>query len=187
MRLDKFSNKDLDSKGGKGGFTLLLAALVGSIVLALASAVFGIAMKQVALSSIGKNSQFAFYAADTAAECALFWDFRYSDTFAKSDALTPAPATSITCNQKVITIDTSPPSTQLEVDPNAATTTFQYDVTTIDGAVNKQYCAVVSVAKVRNPSTNGFNTVIYASGYSAACTAMNSAPDVLERVVRLRY
>src|SRR3989344_2099896 len=65
------------SKTTERGFTLLLAALVASISLALGTAIFGIAQKQLTLSAIGRDSQFAFYAADTIAECALYWDFRY--------------------------------------------------------------------------------------------------------------
>ena len=37
------------------GFTLLLAALVATIVLALASSIFTIAQKQLILSSIGRD------------------------------------------------------------------------------------------------------------------------------------
>ena len=65
------------------GFTLLLAALIASIVLALGSSIFLIAQKQVLLSSLSRDSQFAFYAADTGAECALLWRFR-KDSFASA-------------------------------------------------------------------------------------------------------
>src|SRR5229473_174899 len=65
-------------KTNQKGFTLLLAALISSIVLSLGAAIFSIAQKELALSSVGRNSQFAFYAADTAAECALYWDVRFS-------------------------------------------------------------------------------------------------------------
>ena len=173
------------------GFTLLLAALVGSIVLALGSAVFGIAIKQVTLSSIGKNSQFAFYAADTAAECALFWDFRYDlhpDTFATSSA--SASPGSVTCDQQ--TVPLSYLQDPQSVDPNpsatAATTTFIYDIRTMDSAGNQiLYCARVSVAKYRNASSNGINTVVYANGFSNDCANITTARDTLERVVELRY
>ena len=164
------------------GFTLLLAALVGSIVLALGSAVFGIAVKQVTLSSIGKNSQFAFYAADTAAECALFWDFRFDlhpNTFATSSA--PWTANPISCAEDDDIELTAVRSAA------AATTTFTYDVTTTDAGNEKKYCAIVSVAKVRNPSSNGINTVIRSNGYSNACADITTARDTLERAVQLRY
>src|SRR3990167_7483874 len=76
----------LPATSSERGFTLLLAAIVSSIVLAVGAAIFGIAQKQVLLSAIGRDSQFAFYAADTAAECALYWDFR-CNYFASSTAL----------------------------------------------------------------------------------------------------
>ena len=70
--------KEQKEKKNEAGFTLLIAALVASVVLALGASIFDLAQKEVTLSSIGRDSQFAFYAADTAAECALYWDFRYS-------------------------------------------------------------------------------------------------------------
>ena len=62
---------------GEHGFTLLLAALISSIVLALGTSIFGIVQKELILSSIGRDSQHAFYAADSGAECALYWDIRH--------------------------------------------------------------------------------------------------------------
>ena len=187
---ERIKNKELRIKGkGQRGFTLLLAALVGSIVLALGSAVFGIATKQVTLSSIGRNSQFAFYAADTAAECALFWDFRsdissHKDIFAtSSDSAEPG---SVTCDGKNADLDflEDPYSAKPNPDDDAATTTFQYDVTASGG---KPYCAVVSVAKVLDTASGGFKTVIRSNGYSNSCLTRFDAPDTLERAVQLRY
>lgn len=58
------------------GFTLLLAALIASIVLSLGVSIAGLIQKELILSSTGRDSQFAFYAADSGAECALYWDVR---------------------------------------------------------------------------------------------------------------
>jgi hypothetical protein len=70
--------KNLTGLKRQAGFTLLIAALVASIVLSIASAIFSISQKQIALASLSQQSQYAFYAADTAAECALYWDDRYN-------------------------------------------------------------------------------------------------------------
>lgn len=83
------------------GFTLLLAALVASIVLSLGAAIYSIAIKQVTLSSIGRDSQFAFYTADTLAECVLYWDLRQG-LFG-----TTSPPTEITCNGVAAEITTT--------------------------------------------------------------------------------
>lgn len=59
------------------GIALLMSVLVSSIFFVIAAAVFKIAFIEYTLSSTGKDSQFAFYAADTGAECALYWDSNY--------------------------------------------------------------------------------------------------------------
>lgn len=58
------------------GFTLLFAALAGSLLFSVGIAIANIAIRELALSSAGRESQFAFYAADSGAECALYWDIQ---------------------------------------------------------------------------------------------------------------
>ncbi len=69
------------------GFVLLLAVLVSGILLALGVALYNIASKELILSSSGRDSQFAFYAADSGIECALYWDAKH-DAFATTSSLT---------------------------------------------------------------------------------------------------
>ncbi len=74
------------------GFTLLIAVILSSVVLAVGLSLMDVAFKQVILASTAKQSQYAFYAADAALECALYWDqkqnlFNYS-TEPASGALT---------------------------------------------------------------------------------------------------
>ncbi len=58
----------------KGGFTLFYAALVSSLLLAIGLAILNITLKEFVLSSGARDSETAFYSADSALECALFWD-----------------------------------------------------------------------------------------------------------------
>ncbi len=62
----------------KKGFTLLFAILVSVLVLAVGASMISIALKQVILSGAGRESQYAFYAANTGIECALYWDLNGS-------------------------------------------------------------------------------------------------------------
>ncbi len=62
----------------KKGFTLLFAILVSIMILAVGASIINIALKQVVLSGAGRESQFAFYAANTGLECALYWDLNGS-------------------------------------------------------------------------------------------------------------
>lgn len=76
-----------------GGFTLLLSVLIASLLLSIGLSIFNIALKELILSSSGRDSQFAFYAADSGTECALYWDIK------ESAFSTTSPRT-ITCNNQ---------------------------------------------------------------------------------------
>ena len=76
------------------GITLLVAVILTSVILSVALALLDIAYKQQLLASTAKQSQFAFYAADTVMECALYWD-QQSNAF---DFTSPLPSSNIICN-----------------------------------------------------------------------------------------
>jgi hypothetical protein len=151
------------------GFTLLLAALVATVVLSLGSSIFVIAKKQVTLSSLGRDSQFAFYAADTGAECALYWDIRH-------DAFGATPPASTSCDGVAMT--------QIVASGNRSTAPyeiqFQMDLFTGDSTGN---CVQVSIQK----NTSNPFTVIHADGYSVSCALINSSARALQRSVELHY
>lgn len=81
------------------GFTLLIAVILSSVVLTVGLSLLDVAYKQVVLSSTAKQSQTAFYNADSALECALYYDQK-QDAF---DFTTPAPASSLTCSSTPVT------------------------------------------------------------------------------------
>jgi hypothetical protein len=66
-----FSNK---TKKLNSGYTLLLSVIISGVVLTIGFGIANILEKEILLSQIARKSQVAFYAADTGAECALFWD-----------------------------------------------------------------------------------------------------------------
>lgn len=74
------------------GFTLLIAVVLASVALAVGLALLGLAYKQVLLASSARQSQTAFYNADTALECALYYDQQHN-AFGYG-----ATGASITCN-----------------------------------------------------------------------------------------
>lgn len=147
------------------GFTLLLASLVVAIVLAVGSSIFEIAQKELTLSSIGRDSQFAFYAADTAAECALYWDVRYSYF-----ATIPPPGVDPTCNNKPL---------------NAVGHSTMYPYTVTFQFEPNGYCAIVSVEKTN--SGGSLHTHIRADGFSTSCALIATNPRTLQRSVELNY
>ena len=155
-------------KNSQKGFTLLLAALIASIVLALGASIFTIAQKSVILSSLGRDSQFAFYAADTGSECALFWDLRfgYFATTAPVSVVNPDPrcgGTTLVASGRSVTYP--------------YTMTFQFEP--------NGFCSIVTVSKAQSGST--VTTVIHADGYNTNCTIKDTAARSLQRSVELHY
>lgn len=159
-----------------------MAALVASIVLMLGSSIFSIAQKQVILSSIGRDSQFAFYAADTAAECALYYDIRLQ---AFGTAEDPTVAT-VTCDKAADGSDLTADTTIVD-GGSAATSTFMLDLfgrnVFTNTAASATNCVEVTIAK--NP-TSPF-TVIHADGYSTPCAGITTSARALQRSIELRY
>ena len=172
----------------QAGFTLLLAALVSSIVLALGAAIFAIAQKELILSSVGRNSQFAFYAADSAAECALYHDVRFS-FFATS---TPPDDPTPKCDGQTLKgIDGSDLNLQRPApsnpNPYPYTMSFQYQISSTDLAGTlRYYCAQVSVTKSKMPS-GSISSTVRADGFSTPCATITSDSQSLQRSVELRY
>lgn len=63
-------------KNNKQGFVILVAVLVSTLVVSIGAFIASIAIKELQLSASGRESQNAFYAADSALECALYHDLR---------------------------------------------------------------------------------------------------------------
>jgi hypothetical protein len=57
------------------GFTLIISVLISSILLSIGLAIFSISIKEATLSSVTKNSQTSFYAADAGIECIEYWEY----------------------------------------------------------------------------------------------------------------
>lgn len=75
------------------GFTLLIAVVLSSVIVSVSMALLDITYKQVTLASAAAQSQYAFYNADTALECALYFDQK-SNAF---DYYLPIASSAITC------------------------------------------------------------------------------------------
>lgn len=156
------------------GFTLLIAIITTSMLLIVSFVVVNIALKQLVLANAAKESQYAFYAADSGTECAVYWDLKDS-TISKFDTTTPG---TINCNGQTIstgsqTVNTIP--TQASVIGGASTSIFELDFT-LDS--QPRGCAIVRVTK------SGTTTDIDSRGYNTCDT---NAQRRYERGVTLKY
>jgi Tfp pilus assembly protein PilX len=56
------------------GFAILFAVLLASFLVTLGISIFSISLKEIQITTSIRDSQIAYYAADSARECALYWD-----------------------------------------------------------------------------------------------------------------
>jgi len=140
------------------GFTLFIAIMVMGSLLLIALGIISLAVREALISSSAQESQYAFYAADSGIECALYWDVQNPSGVS---AFATSTTSTITCNGSGnISVEGSPNSN--------FTITF----------LPEPYCALVSVNKV------DLITTIESLGYNT-CNA--SALRRVERAIRVIY
>jgi hypothetical protein len=173
------------------GFTIFFATLVGSLALAIGLAIYDITYRQLDLSLTVAQSEYAIYAADTGAECALYWDAHYNGNTISSAFATSStsgyPTSGIVCGTFDVAANGTPPTpyvaqgvtwTQWAVtsNANAATTTFTLTFP------NYSYCEKVEVAKYTNGGA--VSTTILSHGYN---TCIAGSQIQLERELKVSY
>ena len=68
-------NRTYFKKEKNNGFVLLFTVVLVSIILAITIGVVDIALNEVNFTTSGKDTNDAFFAADTGVECALYYDY----------------------------------------------------------------------------------------------------------------
>jgi len=81
------------------GFTLLIAVILSSVLVSITLSLIDIAYKQVVLASTATQSEYAFYNADSALECALYWDQKFN----AFDYSSPLSSNTIVCGNLPVT------------------------------------------------------------------------------------
>jgi hypothetical protein len=118
----------------KKGFAVLFSILLASFLITLGISIFNISLKEIQITTSIRDSQIAYYAADSARECAIYWDVKQGvfptclDSSCSNLPLgSPVPA-SVTCNghQRTLTFDKS----LLTYISNYSTDFFDYSTST---------------------------------------------------------
>jgi hypothetical protein len=173
--------------GASRGFTVLFATLVAALLLGVGLAIFDIIFKEVSFATVVRDSNYAIYAADTGAECALYWNRKCGTAGvcggSQGESAFPTSTNSIPLanNSKVMCDgqDISRPVgsggwTLNLADAKNATTTFTI---TLNADQSLPYCSVVQVGK--NTGLNGSqHTTILSRGYN---TCDQNNPNRIER------
>jgi hypothetical protein len=145
------------------GMTLFIAVVIMGLLLLISFAVINISLKATLFASSGRDSQYAFYAADSGLECALYWDSRHPTLVSAFG--TSVSGSPINCGGRVIEDGDPIPGTTTQTmigggGPTNATSTFYFEMS--NGNHPLPYCAIVTVNKRANGSTyiksRGYNT-----------------------------
>ena len=147
------------------GFTLFIAMVVMGTILLIATGIVSLATRQNLISSSGRESQYAFYAADTGIECVLYWDVQNPSGIS---AFATTSSSTINCNR-----DANNPSNQWVV--GGSYTSVINRITFLPDP----YCTIVTVMKGVDGSTK-----IESLGYNTCNTAN---PRRVERAIRATY
>ena len=151
------------------GFVILFAVTLASILLTISLGVSNIALREIKFSTSAKDTNDAFFAADTGTECALFND--------KPPTRFPVagPATPLTCASATPTYSAG-----------SNTGLYSFSVTSLGSGGNS--CAKVTVFKDGATDPPYIITTVVSKGYNigdASCASSN--PDRIEREIRVSY
>ena len=152
------------------GFTLLIAVILTSVMLSIGLSLAVLAYKDVVLSSSAKASAYAFYAADSALECALYADQKQN----AFDYTTPLPSLSCGGQSYAITPVSKTAGTSTMTVPDSAHGAY----VSLDGGTT---CATVTIFKGAPPLGH---TQVFATGYN---TCNMNDPKLLERGLKSFY
>lgn len=170
-------------KNKSGGFTLLFAVLTASVLLSLALAIFNQIYKSLLLSSAGKESLAAFYAADSGIECAFYWDLKHeplnnfpNSVFATSSySVDYSDSNFISCNEQKF-------NKTWTVTTNSFSAKTVFNLSFSDGIFPTEGCSEVTVNKIA--SGNNIFTTIESRGYNI-CDS--TSPRKVERAIQVTY
>jgi hypothetical protein len=199
MKYFKFKKTKLDRiKMSKNGFTLFIAMIVTGLILGVGFSITNILLKELSLSSTGKESQVAFYAADSAAECAMYWDRKQADgtavdvsPFDRADlanGINPPPMTDIHCGAGISGDGEAGSPTRADFDINHPDNTVSTFYVVYNYGTDNISCAKVTVTKGAGTTeidSRGYNVGPTGSGTNYTCDISN--PRTVERGIKINY
>ena len=162
----------LSGRQGRQGFALLIAVIFMTVMITFGLALGSLGYKQQVLTSASTGSQYAFYAADAALECALYADQQQNLFDYASHADTrPSP---IMCNG------------QLGTPRGYSYGTSHLIVTDRISLDSGARCADVTVYK---PPADSGTTYIFSQGFDVACSVLDSSDQFrfVSRGIDIQY
>lgn len=155
------------------GIAIYLAVVVTAALILVSFAVLSLAIKEIGTSAAARDSQGAFYAADSGVECALYWDLKNASG---NSAFSTSTASVINCNADAANLANN--GTLSVGGGGNANATSTFSLTFLPDA----YCVNVTVVKTYAGNTP--KTKIESRGYNS-CNVANARR--VERAILVSY
>ncbi len=165
-------------QNAKRGFALFISVIFMSVMLSIGLTLASLGFKQKQLASIAVKSQYAFYAADSALECVLYFDQQKEDAngdawFDYDSHTNGNPPGAVVCG------GASPDSPSYNRNALRGLFTQRIRLNKDASGVYTQ-CADVSVYKYKVPNaTRPYTTYIFSQGYNVPCSVVSSPAGAL--------
>ena len=169
-----------NQKNQNQGFVILFAVVLTSIILSVSLGLADITYKEISFGTSAKNTGDAFFAADTGAECALYYD---ADVVATAEGPLQNPfGYNVQSFGAMSALECA--GTKFSV-PYSATT---WEFILFNLGTSGKACAIVKVEK--DISGGLINTKIISKGYNLGGdneSCFSDSPNKVEREIELTY
>lgn len=147
-------------KEHNSGYAILFALIVVAVLLVVSVTVSRVSFQELRISGVSQEAQKALNAANSGAECAIFWDRRESSAFGQDDI------------------------NYIDCYGNQSSISSEGDVYEFTVNFDGDRCAIVEVDKTENKGDD--ITVIKSRGYNI-CPDGDKDPNRIERAVEIEY
>lgn len=156
------SASSADKLQPKKGFVMLFSVLISSMLVVIGLSIFNITLKELTISTSGRESQVAFYAANSGIECGLYWNLKQNAFASSTNDIARATAIQANCNGiKVNGALSGNPNNNPNISAGVAITTSSFAVTSDPNGP----CSDIVVKKTPNtPSSGKMTTIIESRG-----------------------
>lgn len=195
------SQTSTNNKRVAGGFALLLALIISSVVLAIGLTLLSVTLKYLNLSATGRESEVAFQMANLGMECGRYWREEKASDFTNPGV--SKSSLNIICNNVPVALtDTTFTHTpdigsgrgwrnKVEYKFNVGSTPDQRCVeveVNVIGANQNISNLPVGVGRVNTNCTKGdICTVIVSQGYNRACDAVTGSIFSVQRELTAEF
>jgi len=177
-------------KTDQGGFVLLYAVLAVTVILVVGLIITNIITKQIILSTTGRDSQFAYYAADSMRECVFYWHLeKGAFGYLEDNSLVREDYSGLPIPYNISCFGNDDVSVTREDEDGyegpSGPDNFQVGPVNITSG-SKTTCVQAFILRYPNASA-GEQTEIRASGYNVACDFREGSLRSVERTVVSRF